>query len=441
MVCVQNRYMSFSLTIPLILLFLVGTCFAQEKASESTQEFDVETSLETFDQVWSTIKKTHWDEELVGQKWDQARDKYRPLVKEAKSVSEIRKILNDLIGELGQSHFGIIPADAYEVVGNETPGGDGHAGIEFRATDDGILVTRVEAGSPGEAVGIKPGWKLESIGERDSDVILEKSAKAAHGPMRSETIVGLTLQNLTSGQIGDQRQMLFRDEKGATQEVNLELVEQPGNVSKLGNLPAAKVHYEAKTLEGQIGYFRFNLFLDPVRIMPAFRQHVQDEKHSNGIIIDLRGNRGGLGAMTMGMAKPFVNEMATLGVMSMKGAELKFAVAPGAESADCPVAILVDNCSISSSEIYSGGMQDLGRARIFGQRTAGLALPSVITKLPNGDGFQYAIANYVSASGKSLEMDGVTPDETIELNQQNLIQQGDPTLAAAMDWLKKQNTK
>ena len=48
-------------------------------------------------------------------------------------------------------------------------------------------------------------------------------------------------------------------------------------------------------------------------------------------------------------------------------------------------------------------MKDVKRARIFGTRTAGAALPSVISKLPNGDGFQYAIANYISEGGKPLE--------------------------------------
>ena len=127
-----------------------------------------------------------------------------------------------------------------------------------------------------------------------------------------------------SGEVGAEKEAIFRDEKGESKAVTLEFIEQPGEVSKLGNLPATKVNYEAKTLDGNLGYFAFNFFLDPVRVMPAFRNHVRDANHANGMIIDLRGNRGGLAGMTMGMAKPFVTEMATLGVMSMKGAELKF---------------------------------------------------------------------------------------------------------------------
>ena len=77
------------------------------------------------------------------------------------------------------------------------------------------------------------------------------------------------------------------------------------------------------------------------------------------------------------------------------------------------LAILVDGCSASTSEIFAGGLQDVKRARVFGTHTAGAALPSVISKLPNGDGFQYAIANYISVGGKPLEGIGVTPDDGV----------------------------
>ena len=77
--------------------------------------------------------------------------------------------------------------------------------------------------------------------------------------------------------------------------------------------------------------------------------------------------------------------------------------------------------------------------RVFGRRTAGLALPSTVEKLPNGDGFQYAIASYISEDGKPLEKDGVIPDQKVELTQDNLASQGDPVLQAAVEWIEKQN--
>ena len=108
--------------------------------------------------------------------------------------------------------------------------------------------------------------------------------------------------------------------------------------------------------------------------------------------------------MAMGMAG-WLTDRANqrLGTMYTRGAALNFVINPRTNAFTGPVAILVDATSASTSEIFAGGLQDLQRARIFGTKTAGAALPSVITRLPNGDGFQYAIANYVSEGGRTLE--------------------------------------
>jgi len=81
-------------------------------------------------------------------------------------------------------------------------------------------------------------------------------------------------------------------------------------------------------------------------------------------------------------------------------------------------------------------LKDLKRARIFGTRTAAAALPSAIEMLPNGDGFQYAMANYISEGGKPLEGLGVTPDVETPLSRTALLAGKDPALDAALEWIK-----
>jgi carboxyl-terminal processing protease len=84
-------------------------------------------------------------------------------------------------------------------------------------------------------------------------------------------------------------------------------------------------------------------------------------------------------------------------------------------------------------------MRDIGRARVFGVRTAGAALPSIVVKLPNDDRFQYAVANYISAGGKTLEGDGVVPDEVVVPDRKALLAGKDPILDAAVRWCEKQS--
>jgi carboxyl-terminal processing protease len=62
----------------------------------------------------------------------------------------------------------------------------------------------------------------------------------------------------------------------------------------------------------------------------------------------------------------------------------------------------------------------------------------VIERLPNGDGFQYAIANYISKGGKPLEGLGVVPDTEVRLTRKALLEGHDSVIDAALEWIKKQ---
>ena len=97
--------------------------------------------------------------------------------------------------------------------------------------------------------------------------------------------------------------------------------------------------------------------------------------------------------MVMGVGGHFLKEKASLGTMKMRGNEIRFFVNPRrvnqagerVEPFGGPLAVLVDGVSLSAAEIFAGGMQDIGRARVFGETSPGQALPAVWDRLPNGD--------------------------------------------------------
>jgi len=152
-------------------------------------------------------------------------------------------------------------------------------------------------------------------------------------------------------------------------------------------------------------------------------------------VIDLRGNPGGMLLLVQGMSGWFVDEACNLGNMRLRANTLKLTINPRKPRFDKPLAILVDECSVSSAEIFAGGLQELGVAKIFGSRTAGQVIPSQIVKLPTGDGFQFALAGLESTSGYTWEGNGVQPDEPIVLTRELLQQDSDPVLTAALKWI------
>jgi carboxyl-terminal processing protease len=127
-----------------------------------------------------------------------------------------------------------------------------------------------------------------------------------------------------------------------------------------------------------------------------------------------------------------------MGTMRTRGNTLKLVINPREPGYKGPVAILVDEMSGSSSEIFAGGVQGLPGVRVFGSRTMGATLPSLAERLPNGDGFQYAFASYISRNGVELEGKGVIPDVATPLTRAALLEGRDPAVEAAVDWILKQ---
>jgi len=124
--------------------------------------------------------------------------------------------------------------------------------------------------------------------------------------------------------------------------------------------------------------------------------------------------------------------------MKLRGAELRLVVNPRLETFAGPLAVLIDGSSASCSEIFAGGLRDLGRARIFGERTAGAVLPAQFAKLPNGDFFYYPIADYFSRGGARLEAIGVEPDVPTPHRRDALLEGRDVGIEEALRWIQSQ---
>ena len=405
------------------LLLLGAPAFAQLTADER------QLNLASFETVWSTVRDKHWEKNPGGLDWEAIHAEFRPQLEQAASTEAARGVMREMLGRLQQTHFAIFPAPVYQDL-DAAQGGDGWPGFETRVLEDRVIVT--------ESGNVPPGWEVLSVnGAELRPLVAKLRADAAIHPLQLERAVTARL----AGPIDAVQHFVFADGTGARVRRDMRLGPPRGQLSGFGNLPPQAGWFESKRM-GETGYIRFNLFLDLVNIMAAFGDAVQKCAQCNGIVIDVRGNPGGIGAMAMGMAGWLVDRPGQrLGTMYLRTATLNFIINPRAGAYAGPVAVLVDGSSASTAEIFAGGLKDLGRARIFGTRTAGAALPSVIGKLPNGDGFQYAIANYISEGGQALEANGVAPDVEVKLTREGLLAGHDAVLDAALDWIRKQPEK
>ncbi len=397
-------------------------------------------NVESFDVVWTTIRDKHFDPKLNGVDWDAVRAELRPEIEQAESMSGAREILSDMIERLGQSHFGIIPDSVYDVMEEdpETPSGDGITGIDVRVVDGQALVVAVEPGSGAALAGVKTGWIINKIEDKVLEAAITKITGTYKNATELDLILSAAIGARLGGAVGQTRKVEFIDGDEQPRALEVTLSADPGTPTRFGNLPTFYVRFNAKKLDGEIGYLSLNAFFGPAFVMPKLEEAVRENLDARGMILDLRGNPGGIGAMAMGFASWFVDDGRKLGTMYMRENKLMFALNRRPETFRGPLAILVDGCSASTSEILVGGLKDLGRARVFGTKTAGAALPSVVVRLPNGDGFQYAFANYISEGGQTLEGIGVTPDEIVAPERKALLEGHDPALEAAIRWIQTQ---
>ena len=396
-------------------------------------------NIDSFEYVWKTIRDKHWEKNPAGLNWKAVHDELRPKIDRADTMEAARAVMTEMLGRLHQSHFSIVPSDLYSSLDNShSKIGENTTGMDARVIGLDALVTSVDPESPAAAAGVRTGWAIRNIGTVELAPLIAKADEAYHTSTLRELVLRRTVLSKLEGKEGESTDIEFLD--GANQRVVKKIVhvKPKGNLTKYGYLWPAHIWIESKRVSEKIGYTKFNMFLDPEHVMAVFGDAVQSCMQCDGFIVDLRGNPGGIGAMAMGMAGWFIDKPGQeLGKLYLRDSVVNFVVYPRPATFSGPLAILVDGTSASTSEIFAGGLKDLGRARIFGSRTAAAALPSVFEVLPNGDGFQYAIANYISQGGKPLEGIGAIPDVDVPLTRESLLAGRDRTLDAAMRWIER----
>ncbi len=381
----------------------------------------------SFDQVWQTVRERHWDPERTGASWDAARAELRPQIEKAASAQEARVILNELLDRLGQSHFGIIPASTYAALEAGREPGEATPGFEVRMVEGQPLVTRILPDTAAAKAGVKTGWALLRVDGKEIGPVLEKLKDR---PMLQTILLGRRLQ----GEPGGTVEAAFETGAGE-RSLTLELATPPGRPVRFGHLPPLRMNIERAEPRPGVVHVRWNAFFEPQWLQDEFKAAVEGCRECRGMILDVRGNGGGLGILAPAVAGWFLAEQNHLGTMLAPTGPLKLVAFPRLTVFSGKVALLIDGLSASTSEFLAAGLKDLGRARLFGEKTPGMALPSLIEPLPSGDRFQYAVADYVSAGGHPVEGRGVAPDVETPLTRALLLAGRDPALEAALAWI------
>lgn len=391
--------------------------------------------LEVFETVWNTVDQTYFDPDFGGLDWDAVHAAYRPLIAAAQDDKALYQLLNQMLWELNVSHTGIGPADMWPSI-EPVAWAEGEIGIDVRLLDDHAVITRVEADSPAEKAGLRPGFVIQRIDDVPVEQIIADAQGHLAPPYNEQGRMDGLTRRILSLIYGDPETcvtLAYLDENDESHEQCVARIRRQRMAPMQGiPLPPAYLEFQSERMENGIGYIRFNTFHPD--IIPDMVEAVTALQDAAGIIIDLRGNPGGDGRTGERLASQFLDEQTLFGYLRTRTGTLEWRVAGESVYAG-PLVILIDASSYSCSEWFASGMQAADRAVIIGERSPGGATGMNAKTLPNGASLGYPVAQLLSPDGTELEAHGVIPDIAVTLDRSQLLEGTDAQLEAGINYI------
>lgn len=389
----------------------------------------------TFEQVWRIVLEKHFDPTLGCQDWPARRLEFGARLAEAKDAAAAYAVMNGLLGTLKQSHFKVVAPR-----GSAPPpeaSGPARAPIHVRVIGDAVVV--VDAAVGGVPSGVPRGAEIVAIDGRPvAELVAEvKDVALREGEVAFQT--SLAVEGALHGQVGAKREITFKDPGKADAEVTRKVAcaLPGGELVTIGNLHDIPTVVSHRMMPGtKVGHLAFNYWMLPMVTRVEAAMAELRGQGMTALVLDLRGNPGGVGAMSIPVARMLMTQPGSLGKLQFREFAQEFNVAGNPDAFTGPVVVLVDEGTASTSEIFAVGLRDLGRAQIYGGRpSAGAALPSLIEALGGGAMLQYVVGDYHSSKGTVAEGDGVRPDVLVPETRADFVAGRDPVLAAAVQAL------
>jgi carboxyl-terminal processing protease len=392
-------------------------------------------NLQSFETVWKTVNEKHYDPIFGGTDWKALHDHYKPKIAAADNESDFYIQTNRMLFELNLSHLLVATQrDLERYVPVLTALGT--VGIDVKWMGEEAVITAVRPNSPADKSGLRPGRTVVGIDGKAIKEMVSDEKSILMPPFNRRNRCNI-LSNYILGHIygrpNTKVTINYGDELGNNKEVSLIRESRGRAVTVSPVMPPAIIEFESRRLVDDISYIRFNHFAEPVDT--KFIAALKEMNDTRGMIIDLRAVPGGFFKVLDTMARHLLAEKVLLYSFKFRDRTLNKVLTPVAEPYTKPVVVLIDERSMSCSELFAGSLQAVNRAVVIGNRSPGYLLGADWKKLLNGGYFMHTILQPLPSDGRIIEDHGVVPDVEINLDRDALFEGRDTQLEAAIGYI------